>query len=109
MDKAELKIGTEIQEFVRAVKKHINVELIILFGSRARGEALKDSDFDFVIVSPDFKDIFFTDRLKMLYEFWDHSQALEALCYTPAEFNEKAGQISIVREAVREGIDVTAT
>lgn len=108
MDKDKIKVDAHILQFLREIKTHFNIERIILFGSRARGDALKDSDYDFIIVSADFKGVFFTDRIKMLYDYWHQPQALEALCYTPAEFKEKLNQITIVREAIREGIDLTA-
>ena len=108
MGKEKLTIDENVVAFVRELKANFRIEKILFFGSRATGEALKDSDYDFVIVSPDFKNIFFTERTKMLYRYWNLPQALEALCYTPEEFTEKASQITIVREAVRKGIDVTA-
>ncbi|MBS3908251.1 MAG: nucleotidyltransferase domain-containing protein [Actinobacteria bacterium] len=108
MGQAEVKVDKEVLRFIQNIKSNFNIVRVILFGSRAGNAALKDSDYDFVVVSPDFEGIFFTARTKMLYNYWRLPQALEALCYTPAEFNEKAGQITIVREAVREGIDLTA-
>lgn len=108
MGQTEFRVDKEVLKFIRDIKSNFSIHRIILFGSRARDAALKDSDYDFVVVSPDFEGIFFTDRTKMLYNYWSLPQALEALCYTPAEFNEKAGQITIVREAVLEGIDLTA-
>lgn len=94
----------KVKTFAEQVRKHLRVERMMLFGSRARGQALKDSDYDFVIVSPDFKGIFFTRRSAEMYKYWDYPETLEALCYTPEEFEKKSGQISIVREAVTEGV-----
>jgi len=108
MDQEEIKVNERVLEFIRDIKGNFDISRIILFGSRAKNNALKDSDYDFIIVSPDFEGVFFTSRTKMLYDYWRLPQALEALCYTPAEFNEKANQITIVREALREGIDLTA-
>ncbi|MBE0446737.1 MAG: nucleotidyltransferase domain-containing protein [Actinobacteria bacterium] len=108
MGKGKFEVDARILEFVHEIKAHLSIDKIILFGSRARGDALKDSDYDFIVVSSDFEGVFFTDRIKMLYSYWHQPQALEALCYTPAEFKEKLNQITIVREAVHEGIDLTA-
>jgi predicted nucleotidyltransferase len=97
-----------VQEFCRRASRDWRLERVILFGSRARGDARPDSDWDVVIVSPDFAGIKFRERMRRLYKYWDYAKyhALEPLPYTPEEFEKKANQISIVREAVREGIDV---
>ena len=79
----------------------------ILFGSRAHGTNLVSSDYDFIIVSKDFEGIPFTDRIRKMYDFWDHDIPIEPLCYTPAEFKKKSREISIVREAVKTGVVVS--
>jgi hypothetical protein len=103
MGKGEIEDRT-IKDFIQKLKKRFKIERIILFGSRAEGEALKDSDYDFIIVSKDFEGIFFTDRTSLLYDLWDSELSLEALCYTPEEFDKKAREIGIVKEAIKHGI-----
>ena len=39
-----------LDRMVRAIVDEVDPEQIILFGSRARGDAAADSDFDFVVV-----------------------------------------------------------
>ena len=39
-----------LERMVRAIVDEVDPEQIILFGSRARGDAAADSDFDFVVV-----------------------------------------------------------
>lgn len=95
-----------VTEFARRVRAAFKVDKIIFFGSRVRGDYLIDSDYDFIIVSDDFKGLPFTSRMTLIYEFWDSSLPIEPLCYTKEEFSRKSNQISIVREAVREGIEV---
>ena len=87
------------------MKKKYPDARIILFGSRARGEALKSSDYDIIVISKAFKNVPFFERPVMLYKFWQ-GKAIDLLCYTPEEFKKKKRQISIVREAVREGIEI---
>ena len=99
---------TEIAErFIRRLMNRYTLHKVILFGSRARGNNLKTSDFDFIIVSPDFEGIHFLKRMSSIYEYWDEHYDVEPLCYTPEEFEEKRREIGIVSEAVREGIEVT--
>jgi len=105
MDKRE---NLEIKKFVEKVKKAIKVEKVILFGSRARGDYLEDSDFDLIIVSRDFEGISFYERMDRLILLWDSPLGLEVLCYTPEEFEKKSRQIGIVAEAVKEGVELGA-
>jgi hypothetical protein len=98
------RIVDKVKEFVKELSKEIEIQEAILFGSRARGDELVDSDLDLIIVSKDFKDVFFTDRPKIAYKHWKHNIALEILCLTPEEFKERKSKITIIREAVKEGI-----
>lgn len=101
------KADSRITAFLREVRKKYNIERAILFGSRARDEHLKDSDYDIILVSADFRDIFFTKRCALTYDFWQHWPIeIEPLCYTPDEFELKKNQIGIVSEAIKEGISL---
>lgn len=52
MDRETAEIA---RKFARRLMNNYTIKKIILFGSRARGDHLKMSDFDFIIVSPDFE------------------------------------------------------
>jgi predicted nucleotidyltransferase len=87
------------------VRSRFQIEQALLFGSRARGDELVDSDYDVVLVSPDFEGVFFSQRSALMYDFWNHWPIeIEPLCYTPEEFETKKKQLGIVNEAVKEGI-----
>jgi len=73
------------RRFASVLKKRMNVDRLILFGSRARGDHFVSSDFDFVLVSSDFSGHPFIRRAARLYEFWPGRCDLEVLCYTPEE------------------------
>jgi uncharacterized protein len=89
------------------VRKDYEITEAILFGSRVRGEELVDSDYDVVLVSPDFEGIFFSQRSARMYDYWNHWPLdIEPLCYTPEEFERKRSQIGIVGEAVKEGVAI---
>lgn len=100
MDRETAKIA---EGFAKRLRRKYDVAKLILFGSRASGENFRDSDFDFLIVSRDFAGLPFTRRMAEVYSFWNHRFALEPLCYTPDEFEEKKKQIGIVRSAVGKG------
>jgi predicted nucleotidyltransferase len=96
----------EINEFLKRVEGKFMPERVILFGSRGRGDYLKHSDYDIIIVSSSFEGIHFLDRLTMLFELWDYDFDLDILAYTPKEFEEKKEEIGVVNEAVREGVEL---
>jgi hypothetical protein len=91
----------ELESFLEKVKREVKVEKIILFGSRARGDNLKDSDVDLIIVSRDFEGVQFYERMSRFLLLWDAPLDLEVLCYTPEEFEQKSSEICVVREAIR--------
>jgi predicted nucleotidyltransferase len=93
-----------IEKFVERVKERFRPRAIILFGSRARGDELKGSDYDLIVVSEEFRGVPFLERLSMLYELWDLDCHLDILAYTPEEFEEKRQEIGVVREAATEGV-----
>jgi predicted nucleotidyltransferase len=95
-----------VRKFIKRIRAHYTIQKVILFGSRARGDHLKVSDFDFIIVSPDFEGIHFTTRMASIYLYWDEHYDIEPLCYTPEEFEEKKKEIGIVSQAVKEGIEI---
>jgi len=75
-----------------------------LFGSRARGDHLKGSDYDLLIISRKFKGIPFTARAGILLRVlgpW--ADRVEVLCYTPDEFKRKSKELGVVSEAIKEG------
>jgi predicted nucleotidyltransferase len=96
-------------EIARNFKKNIKgikISKFLLFGSRAKGEEKRDSDFDIIVVSEDFKGKRWNRRPLEVYLSWNENKPLELLCYTPEEFNQLKNKITIVREAVREGIEI---
>jgi len=93
-----------VQGFVKRVREKFDPQMILWFGSRVKGEALKTSDYDFLVVSKAFEGIFFHKRMSMVYrEVLDLSASFDILCYTPKEFEKKRHELGLVKEAVREG------
>jgi len=103
MDRATAKVASK---FASRIRKAYAPDRIILFGSRARGDNFKTSDFDFIIVGAKFRGTPFLDRPSEIYDFWDEPVDVEAICYTPEEFTRKRKQWGIVRTAAREGVEL---
>ena len=99
------RADSKIVDFLDKVRTKYHISHAIFFGSRAKGEHLKESDYDIILVSEDFRDIFFSKRSALMYDFWQYwPLEIEPLCYTPEEFEVKKKQIGIVSEALKEGI-----
>lgn len=56
--------------FARRLERRRPIEAVVLFGSRARGEALEDSDFDLIVVSDALADLARRERLRVLGDLW---------------------------------------
>lgn len=105
-ERARVELEPFVYEFARRLHEEAGAETVILFGSRARGDWLKESDYDFIVVAQRFEGVHFASRPVDLYRLWQGHPGVELLCYTPEEFERKRRQISIVQEAVREGIEL---
>jgi len=103
MDEERTEIIGKLRKFI---KKH-TVEKAIIFGSYARGEAKKDSDIDLILVSREFEGKSPLKRPVPFYLEWDLGYPVDIICYTPNEFNNLRKQVSIVSEALKEGIEIT--
>lgn len=79
---------------------------VLAFGSRVRGDALKHSDLDVLIVADAFREIRWLDRPVRVVEECDIRFGVELLCYTPEEYDRKRGELGIVRQASEEGVDL---
>ncbi|MGB9776113.1 MAG: nucleotidyltransferase domain-containing protein [Anaerolineae bacterium] len=93
-----------VLRFLNRVRERYPLQVAILFGSRARGDHFLDSDVDLLLVSESFAGVPFPDRPGPLYGEWEEELPVEILCYTPEEFERGRHTLSVIREAVREGI-----
>jgi uncharacterized protein len=105
MDKKK-PIIMKLEKFKINASREIPIEKLIFFGSRVKGKPHKYSDVDLVVVSRIFKEMKFFERPVKLYDYWNLGYPVDFLCYTPEEFEKMKKQITIVREAVREGIEI---
>ena len=105
MDKKKY-LKRELKDFKSKLSKLIPIERMILFGSYAEGRQHKDSDIDLIIVSPKFIGVEFRFRPIGLYKYWNLEKPFDFLCYTPKEFSKLKKQITVLREAVKNGIEI---
>lgn len=55
-----------ISSYVQSIRKAIDVDRALIFGSRARSAATQESDIDLLVISRDFEHRSFIDRLELL-------------------------------------------
>lgn len=97
----------KIEEIINKIKKFkqdIGVEKIIFFGSYPTGRYSEDSDIDLILVSKNFEGKDFHSRFKGLWMKWNLGLPVDFIPFTPGEFKKLSKQISIVSEALKEGI-----
>jgi predicted nucleotidyltransferase len=96
----------KLELFKKRVDSDIPLDKLILFGSSASGKAHCWSDIDLIVVSRIFAEMDFFERGAKMYDYWNLKKPVDFLCYTPEEFEKLKKQITIIREAVREGIEI---
>ncbi|HLD75478.1 MAG TPA: nucleotidyltransferase domain-containing protein [Candidatus Norongarragalinales archaeon] len=97
-------IERRVGEFAKRVHETYPDTKMYLFGSRARGDYLKSSDYDFIIISGHFEGQDFLERITEVLRRTKVNFAAEILCYTPAEFAKKRKQIGTVQSAMKDAI-----
>ena len=97
-------INGVVARFKERLTQKYQVHALILFGSRARGEGDEWSDYDFIIVSPDFRGVPFLQRRRGMVAIRERGVSFDFLCYTPDEYQAKVQQVGIIREALETGI-----
>ncbi len=96
----------ELKKFKEKLSEEIPIDKMLFFGSRAKGTAKSTSDIDLIIVSKKFKRKKFRNRSLGFYRYWNIELPVDFLCYTPSEFRQRAREVSIVKEAAKEGIEI---
>ena len=97
-------VSSAFRDFLARLGRHIQPERVILFGSRARGDYRGTSDYDLLIVAKRFRGVPWVRRAPLVIRLWDLPLDLEPICLTPEEFRRRSKELSIVGEAVREGV-----
>lgn len=104
MDKKKTEIIRGLKKFKDTIRDSYGVEKMVFFGSRATGKHRKDSDIDLILVSEKFRGKSFLKRPRGLYLHWPLDYPVDFICYTPEEFERLRKRITIVRQALEEGV-----
>ncbi len=93
-----------LRRFKKKVENKHEIKKMVLFGSRAKKDKVRnESDVDLIVVGK-FKGKSNLERAPPLYLEWDLDLPVDFLCYTPEEFKRLSKIVSIVRESKKNGI-----
>ena len=95
-----------LSEFKKKLSVDMPLSKMILFGSMATGRAHKDSDIDLILVSHKFRGKKSFKRSIGFYKYWNLDYPVDFICYTPEEFDKLKKQITLVRDAIKRGIEI---
>lgn len=76
-----------VANWLERVRERFPDAIVYLFGSRARGHAWPDSDYDFCVISGGFEGLKPWERAEQLTALWDPEKAIEVVTYTPSEWD----------------------
>ena len=104
---ADPEVSRFVREKLDAIKREYSPSRLIVFGSRAVGSPREESDIDVIVVSEQFRGVRYPIRMgQFLIRIRPHVH-VDALCYTPEEFDEMLKRQSpFVRMAVATGIHI---
>ncbi len=96
----------KLKLFKKNIAKDMVIKKLVLFGSRASQSFNKNSDFDLIIVSDDYKKIDTINRPGKTYDYWTLDYPVDFLCFTPDEFEEKRKRPGVIRNALKSGVEI---
>lgn len=99
-------IKEKLEEFVKRLIDKLQVKNILLFGSYAKGDWLKDSDLDLIIISDIFEGMDIGERYKSVKKLAPQGISLEALTYTSKEFEKIKNKSIIIMDALSYAINL---
>ena len=76
-----------VNRFLAAVRERLRVEAAYLYGSQAMGSARPWSDIDVAVISPDFSDDLFQDRIALMKLAATIDDRIEPQPFTPDRFS----------------------
>lgn len=108
MGKANPEVIQLVADFKKKAQKKYKIQKIILFGSQITGYTKGGSDIDLLIVSEKFKRR--SEFMAKLLAEWHIVQKkmvpVDFVCFTREEFNRLSNQVTIVKQALDEGVEV---
>lgn len=96
-------VNHTVLEFVHALAKNKRIDKVFIYGSYAAGNAGRWSDIDIAVVSPDFSDDLFEERVKLMQLAVSIDDRMEPYPFRTKDFNEDQ---PLVKEILEKGVEV---
>ena len=75
-----------VERFLAVVRQRLRIEAAYLYGSQAVGSARPWSDIDVAVISPDFSDDLFQERVTLMRWAAEIDDRIEPQPFTPERF-----------------------
>ncbi len=92
-----------IRKFIALIQKERRLLKVFLYGSYAKGIAGKWSDIDLAVVSPDFSEDLFEERIKLMKLALGVDDRIEPSPFRPEDFSQNN---PLVNEISESGIEI---
>ena len=86
-----------VEHFLTAARRRLRIEAAYLYGSQVASAATRWSDIDLAVISPDFSDNLFQERLALMQLAAQIDDRIEPHPFTPERFNANDPLASEVR------------
>lgn len=93
-------------EALPKLMEEFSPERVIFFGSRAQGNAKRDSDIDIIIISPHFEDIPFLKRMPLVLRKVPFPKHVDYICYTKEEYDRIKNESSVIMDALENSLEI---
>lgn len=97
------EIEAVIRRFIDLVQRENRILKIFLYGSHAKGFASKWSDIDLAVVSPDFSEDLFEERIRLMKLGLGVDERIEPVPFRPEDFDDND---PLVHEIRKSGVEV---
>jgi predicted nucleotidyltransferase len=95
------------REALPKLMEEFKADKVILFGSRAKGNARQGSDIDLIVISPLFEGIPFIRRMSAVLKKVPFPSHVDYICYTREEFDRIKDASSVIMDARERSVELT--
>ena len=95
-----------VAESLERVREHLSPDVLVFFGSRVDGRPDEWSDIDLFIVSPKFRGMRPLQRMEHFRKIARPQMHVDAICYTPEEYERMVNEPSLIREIMKSGLRI---
>ena len=93
------EIEAIIRRFITLLQKERRISRVFLYGSHAKGIAGEWSDIDLAVVSPDFSEDLFEERVGLMRLGLRIDERIEPSPFRPEDFNENDPLVSEINKS----------